>query len=129
MLDTVSYRRVVVKEEIDTALFKQHVKHFSQVETEKNPFTTNLLKQLGSYAETTLGTLFRTPEKELPDLDLDTYTKELPKHSKEKRQTHPRLTLPSLLLMSKTTIKYGRSRQAHHRMGGTSRCTKRGSRY
>eukprot|EP00957_Ditylum_brightwellii_P029860 2259092-Ditylum_brightwellii.AAC.1 len=76
MKDMVSYRRVVVKEEMDNTLFKQHVKHFSQTETEKTPFTTNPLKQLGSYAETTLGKIFRTPEKETPDLDLDTYTKD-----------------------------------------------------
>ena len=87
----VSYRRVVVKEEMDNTLFKQHVKHFSQTETEKTSFMTNLLKQLGSYAETTLGKFFCTPEKETPDLDLDTYTKEFITELKRKETDPPKI--------------------------------------
>eukprot|EP00957_Ditylum_brightwellii_P106329 8112065-Ditylum_brightwellii.AAC.1 len=91
MKDMVRYRRVVVKEEMDNALFNQHVKHFSQTETEKTPFMTNLLKQLGSYAETTLGKIFRMPEKETPDLDLDTYTKEFVAKLKRKESDPPEI--------------------------------------
>eukprot|EP00957_Ditylum_brightwellii_P194820 14840518-Ditylum_brightwellii.AAC.1 len=91
MKDMVSYRRVAVKEEMDNALFKHHVKHFSQTETEKTPFTTNLLKQLGSYADKTLGNFFHNLEKETPDLDLDAFTKEFVSELKRKESDPPKI--------------------------------------
>eukprot|EP00957_Ditylum_brightwellii_P029870 2260019-Ditylum_brightwellii.AAC.1 len=117
MKDMVSYRRVVVKEEMNNALFKQHVQRFSQTETKKTPFMTNPLKQLGSYTETTLGKFFCTPEKETPDLDLDTYTKEFVAELKRKETDPPKIDTTITTTNVKNNYKYGRRKQAHYQMG------------
>eukprot|EP00957_Ditylum_brightwellii_P083349 6336849-Ditylum_brightwellii.AAC.1 len=51
-VDWVSYCRIVIKEEMDKALFKQHLCHFSQATG--TPFTVNPMQiSFGEYAELT----------------------------------------------------------------------------
>eukprot|EP00957_Ditylum_brightwellii_P096104 7321981-Ditylum_brightwellii.AAC.1 len=82
ILPVVSHQRVIVKEETEQALFDQHVKHFSQAETDGTPFTTGQLKALRKYAETALEGEFRTSEVDLLYLNLDKYTAEFVKELK-----------------------------------------------
>eukprot|EP00957_Ditylum_brightwellii_P024605 1858935-Ditylum_brightwellii.AAC.1 len=74
LLPLVSYRRVVMKEEMDKALFNQHVKHFSQPEMDGTPFTQNPLKVLRQYTKAAMGKAFHTCTSPLPNLPIDQYT-------------------------------------------------------
>jgi hypothetical protein len=74
-LDWISYRRIVIKEEMESALFQQHVHHFSQAKG--TPFTkAPILDIFGELAEKPKGELYRKGQLNIDELDIDQYTKE-----------------------------------------------------
>eukprot|EP00957_Ditylum_brightwellii_P185106 14096281-Ditylum_brightwellii.AAC.1 len=76
---------------MDQALFDQHVKFFSQAESEGTLFTKNLLKALGQYGEVALGKLFRTETEEMPTLDLDPCTTKFVKELQRNPEDPPKI--------------------------------------
>eukprot|EP00957_Ditylum_brightwellii_P197587 15053435-Ditylum_brightwellii.AAC.1 len=95
VVDWVSYHRIVIKEEMDRALFKQHLCHFSQATG--TPFTVNPLQSsFGEYAELPLGQQFRDGTPDVDNLEVDNYTKEflceLQRKSTDPPEINPILT-------------------------------------
>eukprot|EP00957_Ditylum_brightwellii_P205215 15342879-Ditylum_brightwellii.AAC.1 len=75
-LDWVSYRCVVIKEDMDKALFEKHVCHFSQATG--TPFTVNpLLSQFRELEEKQAGVQFCTGTLDLTSSNVNDITQEL----------------------------------------------------
>eukprot|EP00957_Ditylum_brightwellii_P157798 12010297-Ditylum_brightwellii.AAC.1 len=72
LLPIVRYQRVVIKDATDKALFKQHVKHFSQASG--TPPTVAPITSFGNYAEQPMGVAFREGTLDLDQLNVNHYT-------------------------------------------------------
>eukprot|EP00957_Ditylum_brightwellii_P210996 15365645-Ditylum_brightwellii.AAC.1 len=74
-INWVSYCWIVIQEEIDAALFKQHLWHFSQAAG--TPFTTNpIMSKFGEYAKKSDGVKYRDRILNLQQIGVDKYIKE-----------------------------------------------------
>eukprot|EP00957_Ditylum_brightwellii_P117741 8982409-Ditylum_brightwellii.AAC.1 len=72
---------------MDGALFKQHLRHFSQATG--TPFTVNpLWSSFGEYAELPLSQQFRDGTLDVDGLEVDNYTKEF-LHELQRKSTDP----------------------------------------
>eukprot|EP00957_Ditylum_brightwellii_P068859 5227216-Ditylum_brightwellii.AAC.1 len=75
---------------MDRALFKQHLRHFSQATG--TPFTVDPLRSsFGEYAELPLGQQFRDGTLDVNDLEVDYYTKEFLRELQKKPTDPPEI--------------------------------------
>eukprot|EP00957_Ditylum_brightwellii_P106154 8097987-Ditylum_brightwellii.AAC.2 len=89
-VDLVSYKQIVIKDEMDTALFKQHLRHFSQASG--TPFTTDpILSVFGEYAENDAGEAYRNGTLNLDTLGVNDITKEFLKELQRKENNPPEI--------------------------------------
>jgi hypothetical protein len=89
-VEWVSYRRIVIKEDLDAALLKQHMRHFSQAMG--TPFTVNpLLNTFGEYAEKPTGVAFREGTANIDDIEVNDITKEFLKELQRQPEDPPEI--------------------------------------
>eukprot|EP00957_Ditylum_brightwellii_P099451 7575798-Ditylum_brightwellii.AAC.1 len=112
-VDWVSYCRIVIKEDIDSALFKQHLRHFSQATG--TPFTVDpLLGSFGEYAERPLRQQFIDGTLNVDDLDVDYYTKEFLRELQRKPTNPPAINTTINPKIYNAITKIGQRRPVRH---------------